>query len=60
MVDEKLLTPEEWLIHNCIDDDWDRISENLKDFLYTSNAVKYMNDYAKYVRDYHDKRTRNN
>jgi len=42
--------PEEWLKDNCQINDWDRLHENLKDSLFTSNVVKYyMKEYAEYI-----------
>ena len=41
--------PEEWLLDNIEEDDWNKLEENIKDSLWTKNVFKYMKGYAEYI-----------
>ena len=40
---------EDYLKEVCSMDDWDKLEDDLKDYLKTSNVIKYIKDYAELV-----------
>lgn len=49
-MNDKIISPEQWLNEHCKFNDWSSSSETLHDSLYTNNVINYMKEYAEYIK----------